>query len=205
MSKKLTANQDHFCDMYLHGDGFTTAKVFSKFEHPLSYGDLYYVYLLINPITDEIFYVGKGKGKRAESHLRENITGKLINARKHIVINEILDKGEEPRIIVFANNLEEKDAFSIERILIKRFKKLITNASSGQYDKHEKNQQWAIATLRKIKPFEKWVNERPRPQKHIEIYHEMLDTISKVASGEKKLYDTIKITTRNGFNCVEID
>ncbi|HIO04524.1 MAG TPA: GIY-YIG nuclease family protein, partial [Gammaproteobacteria bacterium] len=31
----------------------------------------YYVYLLLDPITDEIFYVGKGKGNRVFSHLKD--------------------------------------------------------------------------------------------------------------------------------------
>ena len=31
----------------------------------------YYVYLLTDPITNEIFYVGKGKGNRVFSHLKD--------------------------------------------------------------------------------------------------------------------------------------
>ena len=31
----------------------------------------YYVYLLVNPITNKIFYVGKGKGNRALQHYKD--------------------------------------------------------------------------------------------------------------------------------------
>jgi hypothetical protein len=36
----------------------------------------YYVYIYSNPKTDEIFYVGKGKGNRVFAHLQEQSDGK---------------------------------------------------------------------------------------------------------------------------------
>lgn len=38
--------------------------------------NVYYVYGLVNPIDDTIFYIGKGSGKRAYDHLKPSGWGK---------------------------------------------------------------------------------------------------------------------------------
>ena len=199
----MTPKQKRFCDSYENLKDFAHAKVISGFTHPWDYGDRYYVYFLVNPFNNQIFYIGKGKGNRAEHHLRENRTRKLVNGRKHKIINEIVDSGEEPQIIVFANDLEERSALTLERILIRRFKKYITNSSSGVTDKYERRREWARACLRKRMPYEKWLTVAPRSEKDKSLYYQIWQTLEKVASGEEKLYDTVKITQRNGFTCVE--
>ncbi len=74
----------------------------------------YYVYLYIDPITEQIFYVGKGKGSRAFSHLDKNLAEK--RAIKHR-IQKIRDAGEEPRIELLAYCLEDEQvALQIESV-----------------------------------------------------------------------------------------
>lgn len=76
----------------------------------------YYVYLYVDPITDQIFYVGKGKGSRAFSHLDKNLAEK--RAIKHR-IQKIRDAGEEPRIELLAYCLDnEQVALQIESATI---------------------------------------------------------------------------------------
>ncbi|EIJ37776.1 hypothetical protein JoomaDRAFT_0742 [Galbibacter orientalis DSM 19592] len=75
--------------------------------------------------------------------------------------------------------------------------------SKAALNKQEKTRRWAIAELQKAKPFDAWVNERPRTEKEIELYHKIRETLEGIASGEKKVYDTVKITTKNGFSCAE--
>ncbi|MEL4306727.1 hypothetical protein [Joostella sp. CR20] len=75
--------------------------------------------------------------------------------------------------------------------------------SKTALNRQEKKKKWAIAELQKAKPFDKWVNERPRTDKEIEMYHKTREMLESIASGETKLYDKVKITTRNGFSCVE--
>lgn len=200
----LTPNQEKFCQEYEKCKDFSYSKLASGLEHPMIYGSHYYVYLLINPFNGEIFYVGKGKGKRAEGHLKENLRGTLSNGKKHKIINEIVESGEKPDIVVFSNNLEENDALTLERKLIQRLRKFITNTSSGSFNKHEANQQRAIAILRKALPFETWVRQRERSDFQIELYLSLVDKLNQVAQGKKKMYDTISITHRSGFNCVEV-
>jgi len=70
----------------------------------------YYVYLLVNPIDKSIFYVGKGKGKRALAHLQD-----VRTSRKTEVLKRIRAAGMKPKIDVLAHGLRnEATAFRIE-------------------------------------------------------------------------------------------
>jgi hypothetical protein len=81
---------------------------------------MYYVYSLIDPLSNEIFYVGKGKGNRAELHLNEKYnTTKNRRLLKHI--NNIRDKGLLPIIDYVEINMSEDDAYDLERDLICRY------------------------------------------------------------------------------------
>jgi hypothetical protein len=88
----------------------------------------YYVYVYIDPRNFEEFYYGKGRGNRKEAHLKdENDTEKVR------VIKEIRKEGLEPIIKVIARNLTEDEAFLVEKTLIWKLGKTLTNISSGQF------------------------------------------------------------------------
>ena len=73
----------------------------------------HYVYLYVNPLDDAVFYVGKGKGKRALAHL------KAENKEIANTIKEIRAAGEEPRIEILAHGLrDEATALRIEAAAI---------------------------------------------------------------------------------------
>lgn len=80
----------------------------------------YYVYFLIDPRTDQPFYVGKGKKNRAKSHLKET-QETTINIRKYNKIQSMLKEGLEPKIIYYAVDLSEQTAYNIEADLIKKY------------------------------------------------------------------------------------
>ncbi len=80
----------------------------------------YYVYGLINPTTKEVFYIGKGKGNRAEQHLKEKKIIGQGNDSKIDKIQEILDANNEVKIIYYIRNVNEEAAFFLEEILIDR-------------------------------------------------------------------------------------
>jgi len=69
----------------------------------------YYVYLLSDPIDNEIFYVGKGKGNRVFSHLSD----KKENPKTR-KIKEIRSKGREPKIEFLVHGVE--DELTIKKI-----------------------------------------------------------------------------------------
>jgi hypothetical protein len=78
---------------------------------------IYYVYQLIDPINNQPFYVGKGKGDRARSHLTPN--KKTNNPRKDNKINEIRNLGYEPLVKYLFENLTSEDAYTKEEELIR--------------------------------------------------------------------------------------
>jgi hypothetical protein len=77
----------------------------------------YYVYLYIDPRNEQPFYVGKGQGGRALSHLSEE-----AESRKCARIAELRAVGKEPRIDILAHGLrDEETAFRIEAAVIDLF------------------------------------------------------------------------------------
>lgn len=88
----------------------------------------YYVYVYIDPRNYEEFYYGKGKGSRKEAHLTD-ISGSDKSKR----IKAIFKEGLEPIIRVIARNLSEHDALLVEKTLLWKLGKQLTNISSGHY------------------------------------------------------------------------
>ncbi|HEY0141199.1 MAG TPA: hypothetical protein VGF48_09900 [Thermoanaerobaculia bacterium] len=77
----------------------------------------HYVYLYIDPRTQQPFYVGKGKGERALSHLSE-----AAESRKCVRLAELAAEGKKPRIDILAHGLrDEETAFRIEAAIIDLF------------------------------------------------------------------------------------
>jgi hypothetical protein len=82
--------------------------------------DNYYVYGLIDPYTNLPFYIGKGKNKRAESHLKlaKNDT---YNIRKRTYIEKILNEGKEIKIIYYDTGLSDEESKNLEIRLIRKY------------------------------------------------------------------------------------
>jgi len=88
----------------------------------------YYVYVYIDPRNYEEFYYGKGKGNRKESHLKDD-----SDSKKAERIKDIIKAGLHPIIRVIAKDLTEREAFLIEKTLIWKLGRNLTNKSSGHF------------------------------------------------------------------------
>lgn len=88
----------------------------------------YYVYVYIDPRSFEEFYYGKGKGSRKYAHLSDE-----GDSEKAFIIKSIKNEGLEPIIKVIAKDLSEEEALLIEKTLIWKLGKNLTNKSSGHY------------------------------------------------------------------------
>lgn len=83
---------------------------------------MFYVYLLIDPITNLPFYAGKGKGNRAQYHILKNQQGKNTeNPYKDNVIRQILAEGLIPIIEYIYYTNSEQEAYDIEELTIKKY------------------------------------------------------------------------------------
>jgi uncharacterized protein len=88
----------------------------------------YYVYVYIDPRNFEEFYYGKGKGNRKNAHLTDD-----DDSEKSKRINAIHKAGLKPVIKVIAKDLTEQEAFLIEKTLIWKLGRNLTNKSSGHF------------------------------------------------------------------------
>ena len=90
--------------------------------------DSYYVYVYIDPRNYEEFYYGKGKGRRKEAHLYDE--GDSEKTRR---IKAIRVEGLEPIIRVIARDLSEGEAFLVEKTLLWKLGKTLTNKATGKF------------------------------------------------------------------------
>ncbi len=88
----------------------------------------YYVYVYIDPRNYEEFYFGKGRGSRKNAHLSDS-----SDTEKTRRIEAIRNAGLEPIIRVIARNLSEHDALLVEKTLLWKLGRQLTNVSSGHY------------------------------------------------------------------------
>lgn len=123
----------------------------------------YYVYFLIDPRDNKIFYVGKGKGKRIHRHVFDAKNKKVANVPKHLKIMEIIKSNNVVIEQIYAMFWEEKYAYGLEKLLIKELKESgLTNIANGVAENSkeliaEKNRQQAKDLLMRLKPYWLWI------------------------------------------------
>lgn len=88
----------------------------------------YYVYVYIDPRNFEEFYYGKGRGSRKNAHLSD-----MSDTEKSKRIRGIQKQGLEPIVRVIARDLSEHDALLVEKTLLWKLGRQLTNISSGHY------------------------------------------------------------------------
>lgn len=115
---------------------------------------MWYVYLHIDPIKNKVFYVGKGKNRRAYSLSNRNKYHKRI-------VSKIKEKGLTPIIQIVKMFETENDAFDYEKFLIKKYRDegiKLTNFTDGgeglsghEFSEEHKRKMSKAATGRKYK------------------------------------------------------
>ena len=88
----------------------------------------YYVYGYFDPRNYELFYIGKGKDNRKNAHFPDK-AGSATERR----IADIEKADLHPNIKILATNLTEDEAYLVEKALIWRSGKSLTNQSGGKF------------------------------------------------------------------------
>ena len=85
----------------------------------------YYVYALVDPRNNKIFYIGKGKENRVFQHakgaLKDIIEDALSENAPNLkldTIRSIISEGKKVAYYIIRHNLEEKEAYLVESTLI---------------------------------------------------------------------------------------
>jgi hypothetical protein len=110
----------------------------------------FYVYVLIDPITDKVFYVGKGTGNRLREHKKEAVNKKHYNKHLENTILKILSTGNDLKYDkIFSTDIEE-EAFikEIETILFFGLSNLCNLTEGGEGSSGYKHTEEAIEKMK---------------------------------------------------------
>ena len=92
----------------------------------------HYVYLYVDPTTEIVFYIGKGKGNRAFAHLRDRTESDKVR-----VIEELAKLGRTPRLEILKYGLTQDEALLVESTAIDLLDvKKLTNRVRGRGSRH---------------------------------------------------------------------
>ncbi|MBA4247279.1 MAG: hypothetical protein C0444_03170 [Microbacterium sp.] len=82
----------------------------------------FYVYALRDPRDGRVFYVGKGKGARINSHVIEAGKGPSSERAKLRTINEIEGSGHQVDLLFLRTELNEAESLAVEQAVIDAFR-----------------------------------------------------------------------------------
>jgi group I intron endonuclease len=124
----------------------------------------YYVYILINPISNSPFYVGKGQIKDCKGRRYRRIKDHLNfvdtrNTYKVNTIKKIKKMGKDPIVEIFKDNISEEESFLLEKMLIEKYGRkdiktgILTNLTEGgegpSGKKHSEETKRKLSIIRK--------------------------------------------------------
>lgn len=107
----------------------------SEFSQKTKESIKYYVYILIDPRYNQIFYIGKGKDNRCFSHIDEAINNTDNISEKCDHIREILNNSKNVIIKILRHNLTEDEALLVESACIDLLGDQTTNIVSGHHSR----------------------------------------------------------------------
>lgn len=112
----------------------------------------HYVYCLVDPRDDKIFYIGKGVGNRVFEHAEGALRKDADPTEKNETIQQIIQNDLEVKYYIIRHNLTEEEAFLVESVLIDFLtydnfnqRKTLTNIQGGH-----KQREFGIASVEEI-------------------------------------------------------
>ncbi|WP_311514794.1 LEM-3-like GIY-YIG domain-containing protein [Oligella urethralis] len=179
-ARKLTPKQEAFCLAYIETGNASEAYRRSGVSEE-NIGSGFYVYFLIDPTNQQIFYIGKGKNNRVRQHAVAARKGRIDNAEKHKRIIAIQEQGGDVIESIFCNCENESQAFIIEREMIEKLAAHgLTNIKGGIYTNEELAKERVKSLLKRILPYDVWVNTASEMQ---------IQAAARTSGSPKAFYD----------------
>lgn len=112
---------------------------------------MFYIYALINPFDNSVFYIGKGSGDRVKLH--EKFKSKCNNPVKDAMIELILKEFSNVPYTILIDNIEdEAEAYRLEEEKINEIGlENLTNICSNSIPPSQKGRKRNETTIKKIK------------------------------------------------------
>lgn len=142
----------------------------------------YYVYVLVNPISHTVFYIGKGTKNRVFAHEHEYLkydnNNDFIEKKKLNEISQIHLQGFEVEKYILTFGLSENEAFHVENAVINFCKlidsqqlniKQLTNIMSGHRSDEQKS---ALQTFGRVELLQDALS--PKPVDIIQLGHQKI-------------------------------
>lgn len=181
MPTLLNPRHEMFARLLAHGGNAAAAYKGSGLERrPCAALAGFYVYALIDPRDDRVFYIGKGKGTRYAAHYREWMKSRVVNGPKFERIGAIVAEGKKPETVCLQDGLSEAAAFQLERELIRAIgRKALTNAVGGIRSELEKGIAEIKDALLRLIPYRDWLRLRDRTEDEKAMYHRIVDALKQ--------------------------
>lgn len=142
----------------------------------------FYVYELVDPRDQTVFYVGKGKGQRLRQHVAAVRNYREANAEKSLRIGAIIAAGQRVIERKVFQSLSEPEAFRLEREKIAEHGlRNLTNVARGELTARERSKIQAKALLVRLKPRDEWLAERVRSDLQIRIADAVRSDLQQIA------------------------
>lgn len=161
--------------------------------------DCYYVYLLVDPINQTPFYIGKGKNKRAWDHIKGYDKS---NSKKSKYIDNIRALGFEPEVHILLENLSNQYARLYEASCIQYGKSIrlpLTNIKT-----FEGENPWSKETRKKVSDTMKRKCLRPPSRKGVRWKENAVSKVdSKIKHSIIEIWKAKELTEKliqNQFN-----
>jgi predicted GIY-YIG superfamily endonuclease len=111
------------------------------------------VYAIINPIENNVFYVGESTNFKTRKWQHNTISNRIFNDEKEKIVKSIFSAGLKPTFLILDYDIETKeDAVKIESFYIKKYRELghpITNKNDGGNNPPIQNKKRTDAQKRK--------------------------------------------------------
>lgn len=140
----------------------------------------YYVYRLIDPRYGETFYIGKGKGNRVFSHVRDETGNESDDLSDKLSrIRQIRVAGFEVAHVIHRHGMTEEQAFEVEAALIDAYPEVANEVSGKASD--ERGLMHANQILEKYEANEAEFKHRA-----------LLITINRTATERESIYAAVR-------------